>query len=204
MTEDQDVNIEKKEPEEVKEAPKKEEKKKNIILIVIVLLVIAALIGVIIILLNRKPEVQVIDNTQDTERPALIDETNVREFLDSATQEDPAPAAAVDATTYTVTMNTGWQFENGDAYCSNAYIANLENENTTPVYFDVVMAENEEDVLFQSPVLPLGAVMTGDQIKLARHLDAGVYEAVCIYHLIDDAQNTLSTVRVKLTLTIKN
>jgi hypothetical protein len=80
-------------------------------------------------------------------------------------------------------------------------VENREN-NLTPVYFDVFLEEDESHVLYRSPVIPLGESI--ESITLDEDLDPGVYACVAEYHLIDEDQNTLSTVRVGLTINVEN
>jgi hypothetical protein len=41
-----------------------------------------------------------------------------------------------------------------------------------------------------------------ENITLDEDLDAGTYDCVCIYHLVDENQNTTSTLRVGLTIVV--
>jgi hypothetical protein len=43
-----------------------------------------------------------------------------------------------------------------------------------------------------------------DNIQLDTPLDAGTYDCVMIYHLVDEDQNTVSELRVGLTITVEN
>jgi len=90
-------------------------------------------------------------------------------------------------------MTTTWNFETGDAVSPDAYVKNV-TENTNDVYFDVVLEGDEDQVLYESPVIPRGSELEG--IKLDTKLSKGEYPAVVIYHLVDDEQNTVSTLRV--------
>lgn len=101
---------------------------------------------------------------------------------------------------YQVTMNSTWEFENGKAASEDAYVANSEN-NETAVYFDVIRNDTQE-VIYQSPVIPRGEHL--DNIVLDKDLDAGDYECTMTYHLIDDDQNTLTTVNMWLMVKVAN
>jgi hypothetical protein len=48
----------------------------------------------------------------------------------------------------------------------------------------------------------LGATL--ENIKLDVDLDAGAYPCTMIYHLVDDKQNTLTTVNIGLNLIVLN
>ena len=84
-----------------------------------------------------------------------------------------------------------------------SYDAVVENvaKNTNDVYFDIVLEEDEEKVLYKSPVIPRGGRL--EEIILDDTLDAGTYNCVVIYHLIDEDQNTLSTLRVALEIIVE-
>ena len=69
------------------------------------------------------------------------------------------------------------------------------------VYFDVVLAEDEEHVIYSSPVIPRGGRL--EEIALDEVLEAGTYDCVMIYHLIDEEQNTISTLRVAVKVIIQ-
>lgn len=99
---------------------------------------------------------------------------------------------------YTVSMTTEWTFPDGASASPDAYVQNLET-NDTPVYFDVVR-EDTGETIYQSPVLALGANIEG--IKLDTELPAGTYDCIVTYHLIDDEQNTLTTVNMGLIITV--
>lgn len=158
-------------------------KKKGGILVAIVIL---ALIGIIIyLLLSRRPEEQ--------RRSVLVTPENVESVLDEV--EDSTPAGY-----YTVTMNPTWHFASGSEASYDAVVENVK-KNTNDVYFDIVLAENEEEVLFSSPIIPLGGHL--DRIKLDEALEAGTHDCVVIYHLVDEEQNTISTLRVALKIIVE-
>lgn len=169
-------------PEVSKEANKDKGKKTVIVILCLLLLI---LLAVIIYLLWPKEE---------EKRNRVVTSENVGEILEDIEEEpEPVPAA-----TYTVKMNSEWKFENGTAASSNAYVENSEH-NEFDVYFDVLLGE-EEEVIYQSPILPVGEHV--DNITLTKDLDAGVYDAVVVYHLVDENQETLSTVRVSVKLLV--
>jgi len=105
---------------------------------------------------------------------------------------------------YTVTMNNEWDFADGMAISENAYVENVE-DNSADVYFDVFLSdadtENEDNAIYKSPVIPRGGYL--ENISLDKDLEPGTYDCVCVYHLIDDDQNTLSTLRVSITINIQ-
>lgn len=74
-------------------------------------------------------------------------------------------------------------------------------DNETAVYFDVVRNDTKETI-YQSPVIPVGQDLSN--ITLDQDLEAGDYECTLTYHLIDDEQNTLTTVNMWLMVKVEN
>lgn len=159
--------------------------------VIAVVAVIAVLIGVIVYLVGSR------DGKKEKERDVVITQDNIEEavedFLETEPVEDPGQ--------YSMSMRFDWVFPDGSSPATNAYVANVDS-NTTDVYFDIVLVENEDEVIYESPILPVGSELT--DVTLDKDLDPGVYDCVVIYHLVDEAQNTLSTVRVTLGITVEN
>jgi hypothetical protein len=132
---------------------------------------------------------------KDEKRNVVITENNIDEVISNVEEKDHS-----DPGYYTVTMTNDWHFSTGDAASTDAVVENI-NTNATDVYFDIVMADDEEHVILKSPVIPVGSKLTN--ITLDEDLEPGTYDAVCIYHLVDKEQNTLSTVRVSLTIIVE-
>ena len=82
----------------------------------------------------------------------------------------------------------------------DAVVENVET-NTNDVYFDIVLENDEETVLYKSPVIPRGSRL--EDIALDEPLEAGTHNCVVIYHLIDEEQNTLSILRIALEIIIE-
>jgi hypothetical protein len=158
-------------------------------IVIVALVVIAVLVGVIVYLLMPKEE-------EEEKRNRLITPDNVDEVIEEMTSEETTPPGY-----YTVSMNNVWNFADGSSPSENAHVANrVDNEND--VYFDLFVAGDEENPIYESPVIPRGSVLEG--IALDTPLEAGTYDCVMVYHIIDDEQNTLSTLRVKVTLIIES
>lgn len=156
-------------------------------------IIIVILVAVIIFLVlshNVEPEKE--------RRNVVITPENVESVLqemeESSEQESVAPGY------YTVTMNPTWHFTSGDAISEDAVVINAE-ANTNDVYFDIVLKEDEERIVYKSPVIPIGGRLEG--IALDEPLGAGQHDCVVIYHLIDEEQNTLSTLRVAITIIVE-
>jgi hypothetical protein len=97
-------------------------------------------------------------------------------------------------------MSTEWHFATGDAVSKDAYVKN-DAGNTNDVFFDVFLEDNESEPILQSPVIPRGSEL--DNISLDKKLDAGTYDCVMVYHLVDDDQNTISTLRVAFKIIVE-
>lgn len=152
---------------------------------ILVAIVIAILIGIIIYLLLPREE--------DDRRNVVVTPDNVESVLEKADE-------AVPDGYYTVTMNPTWHFASGSEASYDAVVENVA-ENTNDVYFDIVLEADEENVLYKSPVIPRGSRL--EEITLDETLDAGTYPCVVIYNLVDEDQNTLSTLRVGLEIVIE-
>ena len=157
------------------------------IVIAIGAVVIVALIGVIVYL--------VIPKETEEKRNVVVTQDNVEEVI-----EQMETAEAVEPGYYTVTMNNTWHFADGSAASEDAHVENVVG-NTNDVYFDLFLASDEENAIYKSPVIPRGGVL--EEIALDKPLEAGTYDCVMIYHLIDEDQNTISTLRVTVTLVIE-
>lgn len=125
----------------------------------------------------------------------VVTQNNVNSVI-----RDMDDAEPVETGYYMVTMNNEWHFPNGEAPSSDAYVEN-DPENANAVYFDVFLADDETNAIYKSPVLPLGTSL--ENITLDTPLDAGTYDCICEYHLVDDDQNTLSTLRVTITIIVE-
>ena len=171
-----------------------------------VILIIVLLLVVIILLLTRSKNNDVIPETQPVSESAVEDNANeersviTAENAEEAVTEMLAGLPANIPTSYTVTQNSDWNFPDGVSASSNAYVEN-DPSNETPVYFDIVVDETGETV-YSSPVLELGAKL--ESIKLDKELPQGTYPCTMTYHLVDDQQNTLTTVSVGVNLVIEN
>lgn len=163
--------------------------------IVILSAIIVVLVGVIVyLLIPRQPE----EDETDGLRGTVVTPNNVQQVLEEMEQEaskEPVPAGY-----YTVMMNYEWHFATGDAVSTNAYVENMRL-NTHAVYLDVFLAEDEENAIYKSPVIPLGSSLR--DIVLDTPLEAGTYPCVAVFHLVDDDQETLDTLRVTVTVIVE-
>ena len=156
-------------------------------------IVIIALLIMIIVLLIRGKEEKAGDDGQL--RNVLVTQENAEEVYEEMKELTPEDVAY-----YTVTQNGEWHFTKSDEASYDAYIEN-SSINTTPVYFDLFLAEDESEAIYESPVIPVGESLS--QVTLNRELERGTHNCVVVYHLIDEEQNTLSTLRVTVKVTIE-
>lgn len=170
------------------EESKKENKNKKIVIIGII--IIALLIICIVLLLMRERE-----SAEEPKRNVVVTKDNAENVLDDMLEQE-----YVEPGYYNASMSTTWHFATGDAISEDAYVANTE-KNTNDVYFDVFLADNEEEAILKSPVLPRGSKL--ENIALDKPLSAGTYNCVMIYHLVDEQQNTVSTLRVGFTIIVE-
>lgn len=169
------------------------QRKGGLVFIAVAMIVIALLLGFIAYLLVTSRNAA----QEEERRNVLITPENVESVVDEMKEKQEQEATAPGY--YTVTMNPSWHFASGSEPSDDAAVVNAEI-NTNDVYFDIVLAENEEKVIYQSPVIPIGGRL--EDIALDEPLDAGSHECVVIYHLVDEEQNTLSTLRVALTIVV--
>jgi hypothetical protein len=156
--------------------------------------IIILLIVVIVLLLTRGGKEGKEEPKEEARRNVLVTEENVEEVADDFFNEEYTPPGY-----FSATMSNVWHFSTGDAESDDAYVAN-DKANSNDIFFDIFLADDEENPIYQSPVIPLGGDLK--KIKLDESLEAGTYDCVMIYHLVDEEQNTLSTVRVGLTIEV--
>ena len=159
------------------------------VVIAISVVVILALVGVIIWLVMSK------DKSEEQEKRNVVTQGNVEEIAEEMQNAEP-----VEPGYYTATMNNVWHFKTGSDPSEDAYVEN-KTENTNDVYFDLFLASDETNAIYKSPVIPIGGKL--ENIALDTPLEAGTYDCVLVYHLVDEEQNTLSTLRVSVTLEIE-
>ena len=156
-----------------------------------IVVIIILLVTVIVLLTTGRK-----GKKEETEekRSVVLTEENVEEVTEDWFAEDYTPPGY-----FTATMNNVWNFATGDSVSEDAYVAN-DSSNSNDVYFDIFTEDDEENPIYQSPVIPLGGEL--DKIKLDKKLSAGSYKCTMVYHLVDENQKTLSTVNVGLTINI--
>ncbi len=173
-------------------------KKIFVILGVVAAVVIIVLAGIIIYLVtNKDKEPAAIGTSAEPkeEREVLVTEENVKEVVEQMEAQEYVPPGY-----YTITQNYEWHFPKGSETSTDAHVENVP-ENTNDVYFDLFLSDNDEEPIYQSPVIPLGAVL--EDFKLDTELSAGSYDCIMVYHLVDENQNTISTVSVTVKVIVE-
>ena len=174
---------------------KPENSGRTTIIICVAAVIIVALLAVILVLVLRgptqaAPQQQLIPADEPNKRPTVVTRENAEQVAEELFRDDEPDDSIPQS--YTVSMNSTWNFKTGTSPSYNASVTN-SRDNTTPVYFDVVRNDTGETI-YASPVIPVGEHL-GD-FALDVDLDPGTYECTMIYHLIDDDQNTLTTVNM--------
>ncbi|WP_026513730.1 hypothetical protein [Butyrivibrio sp. LB2008] len=162
----------------------------KIAIIAAVVVIIALLITVIVLLTKMSGK------KEETKRNMVVNETNAEQIAEELINE-PYVAPGY----YSTQMSTEWHFTTGDAVSEDAYVKN-DAGNTNDVYFDVFLESDENTPILESPVIPRGSEFK--DIKLDKKLDAGTYDCVMVYHLVDENQDTVSTLRVAFKIFVEN
>lgn len=165
-------------------------KKQTTILAIIVIILAIALTAAVLFLLRKGG-----DEEDKERRNVVVTEENAEEIAAQMAEED-----YVEPGYYTVNMTREWHFSKGNEASDNARVDNLP-ENTNPVYLDVFLAEDETQPVYSSPIIPVGSYL--EKISLDQPLGAGEYDCVAVYHLVDDEQDTISTLRIKIKLVVE-
>lgn len=152
------------------------------VVVIVVLLVVVAYL-----LMNRQ------EDEEPANRNVVVNEDNVEEILAQMEEKESVPVGY-----YETTMNSTWHFENGNAPSDNAYVENATT-NTNAVYFDVIRVDTEE-VIYESPILPVGSHL--ENISLDAELPSGTYDCLVTYHLLDEENKSISTLKVTVTVVI--
>lgn len=127
-------------------------------------------------------------------RKAIVTPDNVDEIISDMQDKK------VESGMYEVTMNTTWDFNDGDSASSNAYVEN-STANTNDVYFDIVRSDTGEEI-YSSPIIPIGSHL--EDITLDKSLEAGEHACVLTYHLLDENEEDVSTLMINLTIRVQN
>ena len=177
-----------------KKATEKSAPKKNGLMIGLIACmgVIIVLLGAVVVLLLGRGDVVL--GKEEPKRNVVVNKDNVDKITDEMNKTQHVRPG-----TYEAKMNSTWHFPDGSSPSTDAYVENVA-ENTNDVYFDVELADTGE-VILESPIIPRGSYMK--DITLDKDLEPGTYDCVLIYHLVDGDQNTVSTLRMAITIVIE-
>ena len=108
-------------------------------------------------------------------------------------------AASLAPGSFETSMTTEWHFSSGEEMSGDAYVQNVIG-NTNDIYFDVVMANDLEHVIYKSPIIPRGSHL--ENIVLDENLESGTYDCVLIYHLVDENNYPVSSLNVDIKIIV--
>lgn len=150
--------------------------------------VILVIIVVGVVILTQKK-----DNS--TPLPAgtnfVVDESNL-ETIQNQMKE------LVEDGMYEMSMSTNWVFPDGESAASDFYLAN-PSSNHYPITFEILL--NGEEVIYSSSLIPVGKQL--GELKLDKDLEAGSYDAVCMYHLWKEDGTENSTFGVNIRISVE-
>lgn len=169
-------------------------KNSQIFIMICAVLIIVLLAIVIVLLVNRGGT----DVEEESRRNVVVNPSNAESIVE---QMEEDAREFVEPGYFTVNMNTEWHFADGGSVSSNARVDNLA-ENTNDIYFDVYLAEDESETIYESPIIPLGGYL--EDIALDKPLEKGTYDCVMVYHLVDGEQNTISTLRIAFQIVVES
>ena len=131
----------------------------------------------------------------------------MREVLQTSPVEDEesvltgtSDTPKVSAGNFQVTMTTEWNYPDISTPAEDSYVENALG-NTLDTKFSVVLKADENVVIYESPLLPVGSYTAGIPIKT--ELSPGKYDCVVIYDLFSpETGDPAGTVRVGLVINI--
>jgi hypothetical protein len=175
----------------------------KLIIIIGLIIIILLLIIIIVLLLKKNPGASDVENGEQTGGREVVAGT-ARMVLDEETAGSvyEEMRREVEEGMFECCMSMTWTFKDGNSESKDAYVANSVN-NSHPFYFDVCL-EDSEEILYSSPILPVGTQLT--DIKLDTSLPAGTYRAVCKYTLLKDevSQEEISSAGFIISIVVQN
>lgn len=101
---------------------------------------------------------------------------------------------------FQVTMSTEWNYPDPDTPAEDSYVENARN-NSYDTRFIVALADDESNVLYESPLMPVGSCLSG--IPLHGKLSSGKYNCVVVYTLYrPGTEEEAGNVRIGLTINV--
>lgn len=164
-----------------KQKEKNSKKKIIIIAVIIALLVVIGVLGFVIYGLLHKEEPK---PQRDISEGLIVDDNYDKKASEAR---------------FTTDMNMIWTFPSGSRVSNNAIIGN-STSNLYECYFEVYLDDEEQTLLYSSPVLPVGKRL--EKLELDQTLPDGEYDAICTYHILDDedSEKELGTVSFAVSL----
>lgn len=158
-------------------------------LVTIIAVIVVAIVGIVAVSVLKSNDTQKVGSYNLVVTPDNIDELLA---------ENPSKVAAG---SYDVCMNSTWQFENSQSASGNAYVENLIS-NTNTVNFTLTRNDTNA-VIYESPYIPVGSSLKN--IKLSdESLGKGTYPCTVTYHLVDENYDEISTLKINVSVVIKN
>ena len=177
-----------------KEGGTNQNKKKEIIGVIIIILLLAVIAALAAALLGKQSKKKT--TSGPGKRDVVVNKENVKEVADRLEQQTYSEPGM-----FTAKMNfDAWHFATGDSESTDSYVAN-SYDNTNDIYFDIFLADDQQNAIYESPILQRGSELRN--VRLKTDLDAGTYDCVLVYHLVDGAQNTLGTASFSLKIIIE-
>ena len=145
-------------------------------------------------MMQKEPEKErtIVDMNDIGGRGTLVTSENVDEILEEMNKP-------IEDASYTVRMNSDWDFPSGKTKSTNAFVAN-GTDNKRTVYFDIVLDDTNE-LVYSSPFMPVGTDIS--KFALDVELGKGIYYATVVYHLVDDDLKEITTASVSVTLNVE-
>lgn len=166
-------------------AEQKEKKKGSRVALAACIVVIVILLAAVFVLWSQKKDKK--ETVDRTVSEGLVVDGNIDRKASDAR--------------FTTDMNMIWTFPSGSAVSDNAIVGNSES-NEYECYFEVYLDNEEQTLLYSSPVIPVGKRL--DELKLNQVLPDGSYDAICTYHILDDEdpERELGTVSFAVSLMV--
>ena len=129
-------------------------------------------------------------DSKSADANVVVTPDNIDEAMDSTVN-----ATSVAPGSFETSMTTEWHFNSGEAMSGDAYVQNVIG-NTNDIYFDVVLADDTEHVIYRSPIIPRGSHL--ENVMLDENLEPGTYDCILIYHLVDDNNYPVSSLQIDI------
>jgi flagellar basal body-associated protein FliL len=178
MSEEMDVN------------KKSNTKKIAIVVLIVALLAVIAVLAYMILKPQPPAEEKTVGNLTGG-RGTVATPDNIDEIMEKRN-------APVEDGYFETDMNIEWNFPSSKKASVDASVGNSVN-NSRKLYFEVFLKDSGQ-MVYSSPYVPVGTA--DEKFKLDADLPKGTYPASCVYHLVDDNNEEVSTLSVDVTINI--